>query len=249
MKIIASVAMLLAASTLIGCFTPSTMTTKYHLGPAGPAIEEAVNTVGGLKAIQDIDEIHANAVVTWYNPSGEGTVSAEKMVIYPNAGRIESSGALPQGTWQASVRLDGGANISTTGSLKLSKEQNEAISGYLRIILHRVRGVRNLLNGGESVLGAQEIFTAGYHVTRVEVTGRPELASGYFFGVDCHELRLLTTGAVEAPGPGTVTIYTNERMPNGLLLPTRLRVVTIGEYALVGQRVLLDVELRDLMVE
>jgi hypothetical protein len=75
------------------------------------------------------------------------------------------------------------------------------------------------------------------------------LASGYFFGVDCHELRLVTTGAVEAPGPGTVTIYTNERMPNGLLLPTRLRVVTIGEYALVGQRVLLDVELRDLMVE
>lgn len=247
-----SLAMLVAVFSLVylaGCAQPSSdMITRYNLGPAGPVVTAVVENSGGLNKLKAINTIQTTAVVSVYR-KGTPYSTAQAMVIRPNAGMITSTADLPEGSWSATVYLDGRSRITTTGSLQLSSLQRYEITDYLRLILHRVRGVTNLLGGGETAGEAADVFVGTYRTTRVLSTGRGVLASAYFFDTDASELRMVTTGGYTPASAGTVTVYNNRRMPDGVILPASLHVSKIGSNTLVGEGTLLEIEFKDVVVK
>lgn len=223
---------------------PTDLGTQYGLGPAREVVLKTTDHYGGFERLKSIHAIQAKAVVTSYDYSGAGLVSAEEMTIEPNLGRISSAGHLPCGTWSAVVLLDGPAVFKTTGAPPLSCEQQERITSYLKVILHSVRGPMNLLGGGEHVVSASREFIAGVPALRVESAGRPHLATAYFFDTAKYELAMITANGVAPPERGTVAIYSNKRQSDGVVLPVRIEVRDIGENALVGEKKVLDVQLQ-----
>jgi len=220
-------------------------------GPSGvapPVVASTLANYGGLEALRDVSAITATAVITAYDEDGVARVSAADVVIRPNAGRIEATGRLPQGTWRAKVKLDGGASVRTGGSLRFSPERARRIGDALRLILHRVRGPLNLVDGGETVGAVEVTVLGGEKVTRVATAGRDELATAYYFDARAEELRYILAGPA-APGErGEVTTLRNKRMPDGLVLPIAMEVVRAGENNLLGVRKALRVQLQNVRV-
>jgi hypothetical protein len=138
--------------------------------------------------------------------------------------------------------------VTTSLDASLTSAQKQQIENYLRLILHRLRGPLNLLDGGETPGAVTTVFVASRAMRRVEATGRAELAKAYFFDERYHDLRLITDGKDTPPASGTVTVLTNERV-DGLLLPVEMEVVDAGRDCLIGTHTRMSVQLKDVRVK
>jgi len=236
----------LCGALVVGCGQGR---TKAPVSAAELVVAAAVDDYGGLDRLSRISTVRAYALVTTYDERGGAHVCGQQLTIRPRAGRIESAGLLPGGSWRAKVSLDGGGGVSTSGRARLSESEKVGITQYLRLILHRVRGPMNLLGGGERPDRLDRVFVATLPLDRVLAAGRPELASAYFFDPATRELRLVTVGDYVAPGSGTVTSFRNARLDNGIMLPTWMEVVNLGANSFVGDRKILTVQFTDVQTD
>ena len=131
--------------------------------------------------------------------------------------------------------------------LDLSKQEKTELARTLRLILHRIRGPINLLQGGEQIVAVEKVFVAGYDATRMIASGRPQLSLAYYFSDK--QLRMITQGAVEPGGNGDVSVYTTERTAAGAIQPAGFEVMEIGRDSLIGQRKLMAVRLTDVRLD
>jgi hypothetical protein len=217
-------------------------------GEAELVAKATADHYGGVDRLGKISTISGTALVKVYDDDGAAHVYGQEIEIRPSSRRITAKGRRPGGTWRARVSLDGEGRVSCRGGLRLTGRESARIRQVLRFILHRVGGPMNLLEGRERAEHVDRVFVGAYPMRRVVTSGRPALASAYFFDETANELRMVTTGDYEIPGEGTVTIYTNARTGDGLMLPAGLDVVDLGANSFVGQKKIFSVRLEDLEV-
>jgi len=214
------------------------------------------SSVGASEWLEYVDTLETTAVVTTYAADGAAVVRTMRLDVDVNGGVMTAEGNLPGGSWSARVALDGWGVTSPLGvgwirdrgDLQLSDQAKKDLARTLRLILHRIRGPLNLLEGGgEEIVAVEDVFVAGYDATRMIASGRPELALAYFFSDGA--LRMITQGAVESGGNGEVTVYTTERTAAGAIQPAGFEVMKIGQDSLIGQGKILAVRLTDVRLD
>ena len=216
----------------------------FKLGEAHDVVAGSVEGIGGLKRWRSAPPIHATAVVTTYGEDGQAIVNAQQQLIKVHAGTIAASAREARGSWRALANAAGGTRFKGEGVVPPGTRQRA--TSALSTILHRVRGPLNFTGYGEKALGAQRVHVAGMDLVRVPVKFRASRGvAAYYFDASTHALRLVTTGG-DAPGRGgTVTVYEYEKMPNGMSFPSSIEVFRIGDYVLVGDQPVLQVDFHD----
>ena len=216
---------------------------RYGLGEATEVVGASIETLGGAGRLLRAGPIDADAIVTLYDEAGTAYVNRQRQTYRLGAGTLDAEAALPEGPWSAHIRA--GAAPSLEAGAALSAERRELLLKALDACQHRVRGPLNLLNvsgTGETAGKPQRVHLPGMEVFRVPVTGGDQDVKAYYFDARTYLLRLVSAGADQAGGEGTVTVYTYRVGPDGMAFPSRLRVVKIGRNVLVGDTPVLDVD-------
>jgi len=220
---------------------------SYKLGPARNTIAAAVDAIGGVDAWKHVTTIHASAMVTVYDEHGTAHVDRQQHAIDLRGGKIASRGVAARGTWTADVRDDGTGSVSASG-FAMDDESERRIIGSLSPLAHHVRGPLNFLYGRERGRAAEQVKIGENELVRVGVDGDNRRAIAYYFDPLSGMLRMMTSDA-DSPGKdGTVTLYTYEMLPDGIGLPTRIRVVRIGRHVLLGEQPVMEVEYSNVRV-
>ncbi len=240
-------AILICGGLLVSGCGASDPLDRYHLGEAKEIVGVCMDTMGGLRAWQKVRSVSASAVVSTYDEDGRACVNRYRLKIDFRADKVTARARTGYGRWRAVVSAGGKCKLSVSG--RAGEEVNRRRLGLvLAMILHRVRGPLNLLGGDEHVVGAMPARLGGSDVVRVIVTGDTRYASAYYFDAGSGLLQFVTRGADAAGGNGTVTIYTYENLPSGMAFPRRLRVVKIGQRAMLSDTPVLDVEFDDITI-
>jgi hypothetical protein len=138
------------------------------------------------------------------------------------------------------VSSDGERAFESTGA-PVAEHVRRLHLDALDILLHRLHGPLNLLGGGERIQSVRPRSIENKTYTRVGLMGRSDVVA-YYFDPDSRLLRYVTAGTDEPGSGGTITLYEYRRLSNGLVFPVRIRVMQTGEYVLIGQRPILEVE-------
>jgi len=219
------------------------------LSPKPPAVEArsytveaALRAVGGREAWQDVKTVYAHAVVTVYDADGSSNyVDRQDQEIDLASGEIRAVGVTPSGRWRGRANLDGSGQVS--GPLFGAKKQlRKLMAAALGTIVHRAAGPLNFVFGPEVPRGESLARIAGDDVIRVGVAGDSRRALAYYFDPAAKTLRFVTSGGDRPGAKGTITEYTYMRLPNGMAFPETIRVVRIGEHALIGPVRVLEVD-------
>ena len=213
--------------------------------------EQAIQAVGGLDAWEDIEQIQARAVVKVYDESGQAFVTEQTQtiglwgvdrrrwgVLPGRAPYLMMTAPVAGGVWSGRVSLDGREQLDSTAG-PIDPEIRQAHLRALKMLLYRLRGPLNLLDQPIDSVSQRRIEDDTY--TRIATSYKGQSQS-YYLRVDNDLLSMLTEGADQAGGPGTVTLYEYRRLSNGLVFPSRIRVMRLGDYVLIGQRPILEVE-------
>ncbi|MFW6146674.1 MAG: hypothetical protein ACOC7R_05010 [Planctomycetota bacterium] len=213
-------------------------------------------SVGATDWLEYVDTLETTAVVTTYESDGTAVVRTMRLDVDVSDGVMTAEGNLPGGSWSARITVDHWGILHPLsvgwvrdyGALHLNMKQEKDLARMLRLILHRIRGPINLLEGGgEEIVAVEDVFVAGYDATRMIASGRPELALAYFFADD--QLTMIAQGAVEPGGRGEVTVYTTERTAAGAIQPAGFEVMKIGQDSLIGQQKIMAVRLTDVRLD
>ncbi len=223
-----------------GCADPY---ARYKLGPAHDAVAGSIDAMGGIGRWRSVGSIEAIAVVSIYDDTGKAMINEQHQVIKLKRDVILASARTADGSWAAVVDGDGKSKFKSKGFAE-SPERKAALVESLRTILHRVRGPMNLCVGGEKTTGSERVRIGGQDLIRVPVKGGDAGVNAYYFDAQTHTLKLVTAGADEAGGEGTVTVYSWKMHPNGMAFPDRISVMKIGKHVLVGDEPVLEVNYR-----
>jgi hypothetical protein len=232
-----------------GCRGRQLEDTKAYgrLGPAQGIVSTSLQWMGGYEAWRTMKPVEAEAVVTVYAASGPWYVNRQAQVIDLADGELEATARTGEGTWRASARVGGRCRLKTDGP-RPAPEMVRRTCGALQTLAHRVRGPLNLLGGDETVLSVGKTRLAGEDLVRVAVQIEDGRADGYYFNGTTGELRYVTAGVDEPGRKGTITTYTYTMLPNGLIFPRHIRVMEIGDNALLSRRPILDVEYTEVRI-
>ncbi len=226
----------------IGC-GPADVYSQYELGDARNVVATCVESSGGLAAWQEVEKIDAAATITFYGEAGQANVDGVELSIDIKDGSIIAKGASPDGSWTA-IAWDSGKTF-VHGSPSATSAQ---IASYLPLILHRARGAMNLLGRDETVASSERMRLDGFDVIRVGVAGNTDWAIAYYFDSTTCELRFVTGGSEQPGTGGTVTSYQYKMLPDGITFPTKIRVLKTGQYVLVGEKPLLELEFSQVII-
>ncbi|MCD4699763.1 MAG: hypothetical protein K8R91_04230 [Phycisphaerae bacterium] len=204
-----------------GCADPY---AGYKLGPARDVVVGSVDAMGGPGRWRVAGQIEATAVVSIYDDAGKATINEQQQVIDLNKDVIRALARTADGSWTAVVGGDGDSKFKSKGFVA-SSERKKAIIESLRTILHRARGPRNLCVGDEKPTATERVRIDGRDLIRVPVTGGTSGIRAYYFDAQTSVLRMVTAGADEAGGDGTVTVYSWRMFPDGMAFPVRISVV------------------------
>lgn len=222
--------------------------TEPQLGPAKDVVTRSIDTMGGLSAWRNVDQVYASAVVAIRDSSGVSRVERLKLTMMFSRGEILAEGVSPQGEWAALAKRDG--RCSVKGPAPMDKA---TLGPMLAVILHRVAGPLNLVLDDEKVLDAGPSRQGGFAVNRVSVKDSFDRRYAYYFDTSTSLLRYLTAGDETPAGQGTVTVYGGPEsyitLPGGLLLAKQFRVNRVGQNVLVGETPVLEVNLSDVRRE
>jgi hypothetical protein len=232
---------------LIGCAAP-TPAPRTNPNPrpnlvhrsADPTVNRSLQAMGGLDRLTT----HAylvSATVTQYSPSDPPTIWQVQMRIDPAMRTLGAHAPTGSGQWRAAVQ-GSLCSLDAQGDHQPTALQRKAICEMVQTVLHRVSGPLNFDVADEQSRGTTGAVVDGEHVLRVGVAGGDAGIRAYYFDPSTGLLRFASAGS-DAPGkPGTVTIYTWQKVRGGVMFPQTLRVVDIGQHTLVGLKDVLEVD-------
>jgi len=220
---------------------------KYRLGAARDVVAGSVQAIGGLEPWQDAEKVHVTAVVTCFAEDGRAITNRQQQTYDLEDQTITATAETPNGRWSATVGIDG--KVYESDNLDAAVPGPKRTIEALAVMLHRVLGPLNFLEGLERPHSVHEVRVAGEYLDRVTVMGDNRRAVAYYFDRQTHLLRLVTSGADSAGREGTVTLYQYRMLPDGRMFPGEIRVVNIGRHVLIGQTPVLTVEFSDVRIE
>jgi len=218
------------------------------LGPARDILAACMESMGGMAAWQKVGKIRATAVVTMYDFQDIPFVNIQKLVLDLRAGTLDVESNSPLGTWTLTATTEGYCDLQVSGAWP-TDERILLIASTAATLLHRLRGPLNLLITDERPGGVQPTRFAGSDVTRVGVEDDTRWAAAYYFDSTTGLLKYLTSRADEPFSYGTVTLYEYQMLPNGMAFPRTLRVVALGDHAMIGEQVLLEADFTNVVFQ
>jgi len=239
---------------VVGCGEPAEIQpgataplAGVQLGPARDIVATCFDSMGGLEAWRKVQRVRMNAVVTMYDFEGVPYVNRQKHVLNIRGGTLAVEATNPRGTWNLTARDDGTCSMNVRGVWP-ADDKLVVIACSASTLLHRLRGAMNLLLTDERPDGAEATRFDGNDVVRVGVTGDNEWAMAYYFDATTGLLRYVTS---RGDGPyeyGTVTIYEYKMLASGMVFPSRIQVVALGDHAMIGEQVLLEADFSDVRI-
>lgn len=246
---------LAGAVFLAGCGAPQPLPaggrpddplTVERLGPAAEILSTAMESMGGLAAWSKVGRINAKAVVTMYDFDAVPYVNKQRQVFDLRGGTLAAEATSPRGTWHMVASTEGYCDLSVSGFIP-DDERIVVIACTTATLLHRLRGPLNFFLTDERPESVEQTVFAGLDVVRVGVGGDNRWARAYYFDATTGMLRFVTS---RGDGPyefGTVTIYEYMMLPNGLAFPRSIRIVALGEHAMIGYQVLMEADFSDVV--
>lgn len=228
---------------LTGC-GPDAVPGAERIGPGAPTLRAAFESMGGLDAWQSADDVRARAVVTVYGNGADAYVTHTEQLIDLPGGTMRASADAPAGEWRATARVDG--KVRTSGTLG-NERHDERLAEAMVMLIRRLRGPMNLLAPGVQTAAAERVSVGGQKCLRVAVSGDPIGADAYYFDATTHVLRYITVPASEGESP-SVTVLTYAIQPNGMAFCRHVSVVRPGEFTLVGDEPVLEVDYTEVEV-
>jgi len=233
---------LLGLVVTAGC-QPTQERMVSQLGPAKPIVTASIANLGWSRAGTEIQSASFTAIVTTYDEAGKSFTDRQTMVVDLAKVTITATGGTPQGTWTAQVDDHGQFDVQADKAVDAAAVRKR-MAPALRALLRRVRGPYNIL-GDERPRTVESVRVAGQDAVRVSLgTGTPE-AVAYYFDASTAILKYVTTGADRPAAKGTITEYQYQSMPNGVLFPSRIKVAHLGQFVLIGEKPILEVEISE----
>jgi hypothetical protein len=234
---------LLGLAWLAGC--DRSQMAESRLGPARGIVSASVENLGWGKVFGGSPgSVSFAAIVTTYDRDGQKYADRQKMVVDLGANTIAARGATPQGTWTARAGQGGLSSIDAEPRVDAALIARR-MGMVLPVLLHRLRGPYNLLEGAEAARSPQNAQVGGVPVIRVGVTGDNRQAIAYYFGPATGILKYVTAGADSPGGSGAVTGYEYRSLANGATFPSLIQVNRIGGNVLLGETPVFQVEISD----
>jgi len=249
--------MCLAGAVLLGgCGPPPTqpherpyeLLTTADLGPARDMLSTTMAGMGGLAAWSRVGVIRAKAVVTVYDFDAVPYVNTQRHVLNLRGGTLAAEATSPRGTWHVVASTEGYCDLSVTGYVP-DNERVVLIACSTATLLHRVRGPLNFFLSDERPESVERTRFAGLDVIRVGVGGDNRWAAAYYFDATSGMLRFVTSSADAPYEYGTVTLYEYMMLPNGMAFPRHIKVVALGDHAMIGRQVLMEAEFSDVVFQ
>jgi hypothetical protein len=214
-----------------------------QLGPARPIVTASIANLGWSRPGSEIETARFTAIVTTYDEAGKSFTDRQTMVVDLAKVTITATGGTPQGTWTAHVDDRGQFDVQADTGVDTAAVAKRMTS-TLRALLRRIRGPYCIL-GDERRRTVESVRVAGQDAVRVSLgTGSPQ-AVAYYFDSATAILKYVTTGADRPAAKGTVTDYQYQSLPNGVLFPSRIKVAHLGQFVLIGEKPILEVEISE----
>jgi hypothetical protein len=231
---------LLGLVLLAGCQTPQERMMS-RLGPASPIITASIANLGWSPTGSRIQTARFTAIVTTYDEAGKSFTDRQEMVVDLAEVTIAATGGTPQGMWKAQADDRGRFDLEADKGVDAAAVRKR-MAVTLRALLRRIRGPYNIL-GDERPRTVEPMRVAGHDVVRVGLGPGSPQAVAYYFDAATAILKYVTTGADRAGAKGSVTEYQYQSLPNGVLFPSRIKVAHLGQFVLIGEKPILEVEI------
>lgn len=208
--------------------------------PVRAEVLRSVQAMGGMQALTT-HTYRASAIVTQSGPFDSPMTWQVRMQIDPVEQTITASAPAGRGSWKATV-AKGRPTFQASGAFHPTEQEKRVICGMLQAVLHRVSGPLNFYLAGEKATGLSTAAIDGQEFRRVGVLESAADIRAYYLDPQTHLIRYATATADAPNRPGTVTTYQWQPVRGGVKFPKTLRVVNIGQNALIGQEEVLSVE-------
>ena len=215
-------------------------------GSAG-VVERSVQSIGGPGAWRGARRITYVTVLTLYDAQGQAYISRQTHELDLWAGTMSATGVSPRGIYK--VTLDAADRcVVDPDCAPLGGAELRRVCLAMRLLRGRVLGPLNLLAPPVTAGVPARVRQAGMDVVRVPVAGEPNGAIAYYFDPSTSLLQFFTVGSEQPKGGGTLTFYQWAPTPGGLAFPASIRVVHAGQNVLLGDTLLLEASLSDVII-
>jgi hypothetical protein len=214
-----------------------------QLGPARPIVTASIANLGWSRAGAEIETARFTVIVTTYDEAGKSFTDRQQMVVDLAKVTITTTGGTPQGTWTAGIDEKGQFDVQADKGVDTVAVQKR-MDATLRVLLRRIRGPYNIL-GDRRSRTVESVRVAGQEVVRVSLGAGSPQAVAYYFDAATAILKYVTTGADRPAAKGTITDYQYQSLPNGVLFPSRIKMAHLGQFVLIGEKPILEVEISE----
>ena len=233
-------AVLAGLAWMAGCEKPA---PDPDAQAARSALQRGLDASGTAEQWKRAVPVRSAVLVSFYEPDGGANIRRMEIRVNPLAGEMTAWGITPLGPWQLSVRQKDDGTFDM-----LYEGPDDEASGWLpramAMLLHRIRGPLNVLRGPEQAVsvGPADVGGIDEALTRVGVDSSASASrtQAYYFDAESNRLRLITTHG-DTPGQeGLVSEIEFAESPELPILPSRIRIYRIGEFALIGSEKILE---------
>ncbi len=247
------VVFVLGGAMLAGCNSSGLRAyDRYELGPAREIVASSTEAIGGIAFWRSVGKVRTNVLMTIYDDQGQAYVNRQQQTINIRGGKITAEARASGSLWKAKYSRSG--RFSLSGAEALDRITPQQLRQALSIVLHRVGGPLNLLGRAEQPRSAEKVYLDAQEFVRVAVTGDESNAVAYYFDPASGLLQMIASGTDRPGRPGTVSLYTyqklpDEKLPDDMFFPAKIRVVRTGEHVLIGQVPVMEIEFSDVRID
>jgi hypothetical protein len=237
---LAGLTLALVALAMAGC--PHMGADDNH-SDVPPAVMRSLNASGGMGLWSNVRKTNGQAVLTVHAEGHGAYVTNIRFRADLAKGTLQADAYGGQGLWTATVDRFGRGDFRQTDDGVIPVDPNR-ITGALGAMVHRLYGPMNLVSGLDLPGGSESALVDGRSLVRVEVTKSPLDIKAYYFSQSNDLLQLITEGGDARGESGSVTLYENyQKLPCGRTWPMTIRAVGIGQYVLLSDKPLWEIEL------
>ncbi len=208
-----------------------------------PAVMRSLDASGGMGLWSNVRKIDGQAVLTVHAEGPGAYVTNIRFRADLPRGTIQAEAYGGQGLWTATVDRFGRGDFRQTDDGVIPVDPNR-ITGALGALVYRLYGPMNLVSGIDQPGGSELARVDGRSLVRVGVTNSPLDIKAYYFSQSSDLLQLVTEGGDARGEWGSVTLYENyQKLPCGRTWPMTVRAVDIGQYVLLSDKPLWEIEL------
>jgi hypothetical protein len=213
-----------------------------------PVVQRSIQAMGGTDGWATVRRIEGQCLLSLHDAAGAYTnrfAFRIQLDAHHGGGILKAGAPTPQGTLRVNVSRVGAVE---TPVYRSDPALQKKVAAAMRVILHRYMGPWNLASPSVASreTGIVRLVERNVRIPciRVGVTG-DVVGGAYYFDETDNLLRYVTEGA-DAPGAeGVLTRYSYVLSPCGLAVPQRIEIVEIGEYALAGEKKLIEADFSD----